>query len=125
MKIDLPMGADPGILYRAGEKIGARVEVAGGSEVRTRDAGQRIRFDARIQPLHPDHYRSRGYNGRRLNAVCWHGHREWMRAIYKAHPDAVIRTALATYRGAKHFEDTHEDTIREGLSGSQTCTCDE
>lgn len=125
MKIDLPMGADPEILRRAAAKIGAQVNADGQDVVRTRDAGQRLRIDATIRPLTPDTYRSKGHGGRRVNAVCWHGHREWMRAIFAEYPETVIRSALATYKGAEHFEETHEGTSREGLSGSQSCTCEE
>lgn len=48
--------------------------------------------------------------GKRMTYVCWHGHREFMRALYRLAPDATIRTGLATYKGARHFEETHEGT---------------
>ncbi len=43
-------------------------------------------------------------------SVCWHGHREFMRALYRLAPDAVIVTALARYDGSEHFERTFEST---------------
>jgi hypothetical protein len=44
-------------------------------------------------------------------AVCWHGHRDFFRALYALAPDAEIRTGKATYRGRDHFERTHRDTF--------------
>lgn len=37
-------------------------------------------------------------------AVCFHGHRDFMREIYKINPQAVIRTKLAAYVGSEGFE---------------------
>lgn len=43
-------------------------------------------------------------------AVCWHGHRDFMRALFKLAPDAIISTTLATYRGREDFERSHGAT---------------
>src|SRR5688500_18960316 len=60
----------------------------------------------------------RDYRGRRERvipgAVCWHGHREFMRALYRMAPNVVIRTAVAVYSGSDHFEATHEATYYTG-----------
>lgn len=59
-------------------------------------------------------------------AVCWHGHRDFMRALFKRAPGAVLKSAFATYRGAEDFERTYEATDREvgqGLLFSETCFC--
>ena len=63
-------------------------------------------------PYGSDAYR-RFSRGRRLAAVCWHGHREWMREVFKSAPDAIIITALARYTGSANFEATHADTYRD------------
>lgn len=41
---------------------------------------------------------------RRIAAVCWHGHRDFMRALFRLAPEARIKTAIADYRGAGDFE---------------------
>ena len=41
---------------------------------------------------------------RRINAVCYHGHFAFFRALYRLAPDAVIRTSMATYRSAEELE---------------------
>jgi len=48
--------------------------------------------------------------GRRVHAVCWHGHRDFMRAIFRANPDARIKTGIADYRGSDDFEQKFEAT---------------
>lgn len=66
---------------------------------------------------------------RRIAAVCWHGHRAFMRAAFALNPDARIKTVLADYRGADDFERTHEQTQGQGnaynLSYEQACACHE
>lgn len=47
---------------------------------------------------------------RRKWAVCWHGHRDFMRELFKVNPDAVISSVLATYKGEDDFEHKFEDT---------------
>jgi len=48
---------------------------------------------------------SSGFNPeRRVHAVCWHGHRDFMRAIFKREPNARIKTMWADYKGSQDFE---------------------
>lgn len=65
--------------------------------------------------------------GRKIAAVCWHGHRAFMRALFAVAPDARIKTALADYRGVVDFERTHADTFGQAngyhLSYGQACGC--
>lgn len=42
--------------------------------------------------------------GRRVHAVCWHGFRDFFRAVYRRAPGAIFRTALDTWRGSEDFE---------------------
>jgi hypothetical protein len=42
--------------------------------------------------------------GRKVHAVCWHGFRNFFRECFKLAPNAVFRTALATWRGSADFE---------------------
>lgn len=46
----------------------------------------------------------------RMASVCWHGHREFMRALFALAPDARIITGIVTYKGSADFEATHDDT---------------
>lgn len=73
------------------------------------------------------------FHDRRVAAICWHGHRDWMRAVFSVNPDATIRTGLIggiVYRGAEEFEETYRDTGYRNV-GSQlyprwmceVCTC--
>lgn len=72
---------------------------------------------------------------RRIGAVCWHGHRDWMRAVFNAYPDARIVTGLAgdvDYRGADDFERTHRDTGARNIGSmmypvafADACACPE
>lgn len=43
--------------------------------------------------------------GRRVHAVCWHGHRDFMRGIFRRDPDARIKTSWDDWRGQQDFED--------------------
>jgi len=45
-----------------------------------------------------------GSAGRRVNAVCWHGFRDYFRAVFAQESTAVFRTALDTWRGSEDFE---------------------
>ena len=47
--------------------------------------------------------------GRRVHAVCWHGHRDFFRAVFAQEPHAVFVTALARY-DAPTFEDVFPKT---------------
>ncbi len=40
----------------------------------------------------------------RIHAVCWHGFRDFFRAVFAQESDAVFRTALDTWRGVEDFE---------------------
>lgn len=64
-------------------------------------------------------------------AVCWHGHRDFFRALYKLAPQARIKTAMAVYLNARHFEELHPDTFWMGgermgaamVPASDLCVC--
>jgi hypothetical protein len=45
-----------------------------------------------------------GSAGRRVHAVCWHGWRDYFRAVYQTTPDATFRTVVDTWRGSQDFE---------------------
>ena len=44
------------------------------------------------------------HEDRRVHAVCWHGFRDYFRAVYMRVPGAVFRTAMDTWKGSEDFE---------------------
>lgn len=69
-------------------------------------------------------------NGRRVSAVCWHGHRDVMMRLFDRHPEARLKTALADYRGREDFLAKYRDTFGRGngwnvcLSYGEACVCE-
>ena len=68
--------------------------------------------------------------GRKIAAVCWHGHRDFMRAIFALDPEARIKTAWADYRGSQLFEDIFPQTGDRNIgsmiypiSARNACAC--
>lgn len=45
----------------------------------------------------------RSGSGRRCNAVCWHGYRDVLIALFDINPEARVYTALSKYRGKAEF----------------------
>lgn len=84
---------------------GLRVDITNegprGIRFRLKTKGPRAKY-RRISWINgPDKPRTIG------GAVCWHGHRAFMRALYAIKPDARIESCLARYEGREHFERTH------------------
>lgn len=48
-----------------------------------------------------------GTAGRRVYAVCWHGFRDYFRAVYRLEPNAIFYTAIATWHDRDDFEARH------------------
>lgn len=102
-----------------------------------------IRFRLGLSPISPYQGKPKPYqragfrvgkNGRRVivNAVCWHGHRDFFRQLYYRCPEAIVKTGLATYNGAEHFERTFAATgyVNIGsqmspLAAADACSCGE
>ena len=49
-------------------------------------------------------------SGASVHAVCWHGFRDFFRACFKRNPDALFKTAMATWCGSDDFERRYQDT---------------
>ena len=69
---------------------------------------------------------------RKVNAVCWHGHRDFMREVFKINPDARIKSAVADYRGSDDFERTFPGTGHRNIDSQMyptemqdACVCEE
>lgn len=49
-------------------------------------------------------------SGRHTPSASWEAHRDVFRAVFRRNPNAVIQTAVATYRGSDDFEATFPAT---------------
>jgi len=72
-----------------------------------------------------------GFNAdRRVFAVCWHGHRDFMIELFKRDPDARLKTMWADYKGRDSFEDNFEATgyknvgsMMYPMQAREVCNC--
>ena len=62
-------------------------------------------------------WQKRGWGGRRLPYVTWEGHREFMRILFRDHPEARIKSAVADYKGRADFWEKHPSTKGAWVSG--------
>tara|TARA_Y100000310_G_C20214602_1_gene592946 strand:- start:36 stop:407 length:372 start_codon:yes stop_codon:yes gene_type:complete len=49
-------------------------------------------------------------SGRRVHAVCWHGHLAFYRKLFAVVPNAKIRTTMANYNSREELEDKKLDS---------------
>jgi len=96
---------------------------------RLADRGAWTKF--RLSP-NGDRYRHISHTGRRVNAVCWHGHRDFMLKLFELCPDAILKTSLATYKGREDFLKQFESTgwnncgsMAMPLTYRHACKCEE
>ena len=87
----------------------------------------RCRFVPRFSA---DKYGRISASGRRVKALCWHGHRDLFRHLFQAMPDLEIRTARATYKGLDGFEaeypatgDYNIGSMMSPLAYRNACEC--
>jgi hypothetical protein len=73
-----------------------------------------------------------GGKQRRVNAVCWHGHRDFMFRLFDARPEAVLSSGIIRYRGREDFLAKFESTgdrnigsIASPMAYREACTCQE
>lgn len=86
--------------------------------------------DAKYQRESASYFR--GEHPRRVHAVCWHGFRDFFRAVYSVEPEAKFYTALAKWLGSEHFESTYRDSYYKNIGASispvyagEACRCAE
>jgi hypothetical protein len=48
--------------------------------------------------------------GRLVNAVCWHGHRDFMNEVFRQFPYAKIVSATATFKSRSDFNERVDST---------------
>jgi len=64
-----------------------------------------------LRPLDgSEQWRRRSNTGRRIWAVCWHGHRAFMRVLFALNGEGVIISTHARYDGRRDFEQSHSWT---------------
>jgi hypothetical protein len=94
------------------------------------------RYKVRLFPI-SEQYRKLRYpfssgpdagKARRIYAVCWHGHRDFMVKLFDDFPDATLRSGYLTrggieYRGQESFEVTHQDTKADFYQRGVVCKC--
>ena len=80
----------------------------------------------------PDFFRKVNMDGRKLNAVCFHGHLAWMTEIFTVQKKAHIRSTFASYKDAEDFfqgdkvQETQERNVGspdEYIPFSEACEC--
>ena len=77
------------------------------------------------------HQKTSSGNRRRLACACWHVHRDLMIEIFRRKPDAVLKSALATYNGKEDFESSFEGTYYRNIGSNfdpmyagEACECE-
>lgn len=87
--------------------LGIRVEIRDRRELRGGPDRGATEYSFGLRPVFgEDTYRliRDGMSGRRrVNAVCWHGHYDWMDEVFTRDPEARIISAVATYNGRRGF----------------------
>jgi len=68
-------------------------------------------------------FHRRGYSGRRLTAACYHGHYAFMESLFDLEPEAVIRSAMATYDGQEQFYNTAGNAGYRNIGSQMTPLC--
>lgn len=95
----------------------------------------KVRVQGRLLPPHnkPNPYQrisvGWGNSGRKIAAICWHGHRDFMAKVFLHYPDARItssRIGAIDYNGEDEFNEKHEDTayIQVGPRISPSYMCE-
>lgn len=71
-------------------------------------------------------------NGRKIHAVCWHGFRDFFRAVYAVNPGAKFKTAFATWNGSADFEARFRNSGHRNIgapiapvAAAEACACPE
>lgn len=69
---------------------------------------------------------------RRVHAVCWHGFRDFFRAVYRIEPGAVFATAYDTWRDSEDFEARFRESGHRNIgsqmypmAAAEACRCPE
>jgi hypothetical protein len=81
----------------------------------------KLRMTFSLRPLTREFYRVNSHTGRRIWAVCWHGHYKFLDNIFARDPDACVKSGLdvtVIYNGRAEFLTLAPDTYYSQI-GSQ------
>ena len=112
--------------YRAGVVLTGQQQQRDGTPIKS---GRGLRFTLQLRP--DKRYQRRGFTGRRISAVCWHGHYAFMAALFERVPNARLVSAAARYDGKEAFEafadrtgDRNVGSQVRPLSYRDACDCE-
>lgn len=92
---------------------GLKVNLIPGDSSEMRTPSGRLRKNSSIP------YALRSSRGMLMSRyVCWHGHRDFLRAIFELSPDTYVRTKLAHYKGKNDFAQKYPDTYYTNVGSS-------
>lgn len=74
-----------------------------------RVSGTTVRFRVRTRDSHAYGSR-RSPSGRHVPAASWEAMRDFLTALFEMAPEAVVKTAITTYRGRDGFERDYSET---------------
>lgn len=73
----------------------------------------------------------KSWNGRRINAACWHAYRDVIAAVFAINPAARVYTSMSKYVGAQGFIDNYPATANRNIGSMaqpaympELCDCD-
>ena len=119
-------------VWRFNREHAATIEMV---DVQDKSSTRRTATRCRFVPSHStDKYGRLSHSGRRVKALCWHGHRDLFRDLFEAYdPDDTgeieIRTSFANYRSKSDFEREYPLTDRnigsqvQPMRYSEACEC--
>lgn len=95
----------------AGEGHGIQLFDTRDEGVRTRGkyAGKRA-LKLSLRPIDDTYRKQNPLTGRRIWAVDWFGHRDFMRGVFELDPTATFVTIVGTWAGSEDFEARHRES---------------
>ena len=115
-------GVTEGDIREIATLCGVAIHGDWGGQGITKD-GNALRCRLKVDPTQPRTngllpFQRTGYHGRRLPAVSWEGHREFMLVVFERFPEARIKSAIADYKGRAEFFRLHPET--RGMWGERS-----
>lgn len=80
------------------------------------------KYKVRLFPITDEYRKFSSRSGRRINGICWHGHKNFMVRLFYDFPQATLRSALAEYNGQRSFLDKYAET-RGVFFANGLCKC--
>lgn len=115
------------------EQIQTAAKQAGVTLVDFRAAGKSRQGEPKYKfrlGLIGEQWRRLGHSGRRVSAVCWHGHKSFMQALFAQNAEGRIETSMAKYRGMIDFQrsfaatgDRNIGSMYHPMSYKRACVC--